>query len=61
MSPPTSRVVGLDSSSRVSVEQQLMADWAVRITGVHAETKNQWRLANSLRPVRCPQHSGAQP
>jgi len=34
----------------VSLEQQLMADWAVRVTGVYADAKNQWRLANSLRP-----------
>jgi hypothetical protein len=34
----------------LSLEQQLMADWAVRVTGVHADAKNQWRLANSLRP-----------
>jgi len=37
----TSRVVGLDSSSRLSVEQQLISDWAVRVTGVHAGAKNQ--------------------
>jgi len=34
----------------LSIEQQLMADWAVRVTGVYAEAKNQWRLANPLRP-----------
>jgi hypothetical protein len=34
----------------VSIEQQLMADWALRATAVHADAKNQWRLANSLRP-----------
>jgi hypothetical protein len=34
----------------LSVEQQLSADWGVRVTGVHAEAKNQWRLANALRP-----------
>ena len=34
----------------LSVEQQLMADWALRATGVYASAKNQWRLANSLRP-----------
>jgi hypothetical protein len=46
----TSRVAGVDSSSRLSVAQQLISDWAVRVTGVHAEAKNQWRLANSLGP-----------
>jgi hypothetical protein len=35
----------------LSIEQQLMRDWALRVTGVYAETKNQWRLANSLRPA----------
>jgi hypothetical protein len=34
----------------LSLEQQLMADWAVRVTGVYADAKNQWRLANALRP-----------
>ena len=34
----------------LSVEQQLSADWAVRVTGVHADARNQWRLANALRP-----------
>jgi len=34
----------------LSLEQQLTADWALRVTGVYAEAKNQWRLANSLRP-----------
>lgn len=33
-----------------SLEQQLTADWAARLTGVYAEAKNQWRLGNSLRP-----------
>jgi hypothetical protein len=34
----------------VSIERQLVRDWAVRATGVYAEAKNQWRLENSLRP-----------
>lgn len=34
----------------VSIEQQIMTDWGVRATAVHAEAKNQWRLANALRP-----------
>ena len=34
----------------LSVEQQFMNTWAARVTGVYAEAKNQWRLANSLRP-----------
>jgi hypothetical protein len=34
----------------LSVEQQVTNSWAARVTGVYAEAKNQWRLANSLRP-----------
>lgn len=34
----------------LSIEQQLTSNWAARVTGVYAEAKNQWRLANSLRP-----------
>ena len=34
----------------LSIEQQLAGNWAARATGVYAEARNQWRLANSLRP-----------
>jgi len=33
----------------LSIEREVVTDWAVRATGVYAEAKNQWRLANSLR------------
>ncbi len=34
----------------VSLERHVKSNWAVRATGVHSTSKDEWRLANPLRP-----------